>query len=283
LTSLFGTRSRSVKHGGAAERRGARDPIERALQAAAARYAGLHPRFRWYARLKYRMDPCYRVIARHIGEGSFTVDLGTGLGMLPVLLGELGERRQALGVEWDREKVRCGLHASRGLPGVEIIEGDLHAFALPACDVITLVDVLHYYEAHRQEEILKQCRAALRPGGRLLIREGDGSRPGGARFTRIVEMGATRMGWNRGPAVRFRPIAELRSALVALGFRVHEDELAVRFFPGNVLLVAGAREHEVASQAQAALPAPVIGIPSTCELDPTDDPTQGAQRLSLLE
>jgi len=215
------------------------DPMDRALKAAAARYAGLHPRFLWYVRVKYRMDPCYRAIARHIGEGSFTVDLGTGLGMLPVLLGELGERRQALGVEWDREKVRCGLHASRGLPGVEMVEGDLHAFVLPACDVITLVDVLHYYEAHKQEELLERCRAALRPGGRLLIREGDGARRGGARFTRIVERWATRMGWNRGPAVRFRPISELRAALVDLGFRVDEDEVAGRFHPGNVLLVAG--------------------------------------------
>ncbi len=235
----FRTEVRRRGHRGSAERRGAPDPLERALVAATARYVGLHPRFRWYARLKYRFDPCYRAIARHIGEDSFTVDLGTGLGMLPVLLGELGGRRRALGVDWDREKVRCGLHASRGLPGVEMVEGDLHAFALPACDVITLVDVLHYYEAPRQEEILQRCRLALGPGGRLIIRDGDGARPGGARFTRIVETWATRMGWNRGPAVHFRPISELRAALVGLGFRVDEDEVASRSHPGNVLLVAG--------------------------------------------
>jgi SAM-dependent methyltransferase len=250
---FFRTRLRRLRHRGSAERRGARDPIDRALEAAAARYVGLHPRFRWYARLKYRMDPCYRAIARHIGEDSFTVDLGTGLGMLPVLLGELGGRRRALGVEWDREKVRCGLHASRGLPGVEMVEGDLQAFALPVCDVITLVDVLHYYEAHRQEEILKRCRAALGPGGRLLIREGDGARPGGARFTRIVERWATRMGWNRGPGVRFRPISELRAALAGLGFRVDEDEVSGRFHPGNVLLVAG---------LEAAAGRPRTGVPA---------------------
>jgi SAM-dependent methyltransferase len=232
------TRLRRLGHRGSAEPGGGPDPIGRALEAAAARYVGLHPRFRWYALMKYRMDPCYRAIARHIGEDSFTVDLGTGLGMLPVLLGEIGEGRRAVGVEWDREKVRCGLHASRGLPGVEMVEGDLRAFALPACDVVTLVDVLHYYEATGQEEILKKCRTALRPGGRLLIREGDGARRGGARFTRIVERWVTRLGWNRGPLVRFRPISELRTALVELGFRVHEDDVAGRLHPGNVLLVA---------------------------------------------
>jgi O-methyltransferase len=214
------------------------EAIERALKSAGTRYAGLHPRFRWYARVKYRLDPCYGAIARQIGGDSVTVDLGTGLGMLPVLLGELGERRRALGVEWDRAKVRCGLHASRDLPGVEIVEGDLRDYPLPRCDVITLVDVLHYYDARGQEEILRRCRAALGPEGRLLIREGDGARAGGARFTRIVERGVTRLGWNRGPLVRFRPISELRAALVDLGFRVDEHEVAGRLYPGNRLLVA---------------------------------------------
>jgi SAM-dependent methyltransferase len=236
---FFRTRLRGPGHRWSAARRGAPDPIDRALEAAAARYAGLHPRFRLYARVKYRMDPCYRAIARHIGEDSFTVDLGTGLGMLPVLLGELGGGRRALGVDWDREKLRCGIHASRGLAGVEMVEGDLRAFALPACDVITLGDVLHYYEAPGQVEVLQRCRAVLKPGGRLLIREGDAARPGGARLARKIEWWATRLGWNRGPGMRFRPSAELRALLVGLGFRVDENDVSGRFHPGNVLLVAG--------------------------------------------
>lgn len=215
-----------------------RDPVERALRAAAARYVGAQPQFRWYAFLKYRMDPCYRAIGQRVSKDSFTVDLGTGLAMLPVLLGELGERRRALGIEWDSERMRCGLHAARGLPGVEMVKGDLHTTPIPACDVITLIDVLHYYEADKQEALLRRCRAALRPGGRLFLREGDGSRRGGARWTRIVERCATRLGWNRGPVVRFRPISELRSTLVKLGFHVTESELASWFLPGNVLLVA---------------------------------------------
>ena len=223
------------------------DPVERALKASAARYIGVHPRFRWYAFLKYRMDPCYRAIGQRVGKDSFTVDLGTGLGMLPVLLGELGEHRRVLGIEWDPERMRCGQHAARGIPGVEMVKGDLHTTPIPACDVITLIDVLHYYEADRQEALLRRCRAALSPGGRLLLREGDGGRPGGAHWTRIVEKWATRLGWNHGPVVRFRPISELRATLVKLGFHVDEDEVASRFLPGNVLLVA---EVEETSQPQ---------------------------------
>jgi uncharacterized protein (DUF2062 family)/SAM-dependent methyltransferase len=208
-----------------------------AVMQARRRYDSAHPRFKWYARMKYVMDPCYRAIAQLVPEGSFTVDLGTGLGMLPVLLGELGGGRQALGVEWDVAKADCGAAACRGLDGVRVVADDLRNFALPACDVITLVDVLHYYDADAQRALLQRCRAALRDGGRLLVREGDAARRRGARWTRAVEAVVTRLGWNRGPKVRFRPIAELRDELAALGFTVDVAEVAGQLHPGNVLLV----------------------------------------------
>jgi uncharacterized protein (DUF2062 family) len=217
--------------------RAAARPVAAAIERAPRRYDGLHPRFKWYARMKYRMDPCYRAIAPLVPEGAFTVDLGTGLGMLPVLLGLCGGGRRALGIEWDADKVACGLHAARALTGVEIAAGDVRSCALPPCDVITLVDVLHYYGADEQRTLLGRCKEALRPGGRLLVREGDRERTGGARFTRLVERAMVRLGWNRGPTVRFRPVAELRADLEALGFRVRVDEVAGRLHPGNVLLV----------------------------------------------
>jgi uncharacterized protein (DUF2062 family) len=223
----------------AAQRRAvADDPVARAISLARDRYDGLPGRYRWYARMKDVMDPCYRAIAPRVPTGAFAVDLGTGLGMLPVVLGLLGGGRRALGVEWDGGKVSCGRHAARGLDGVEVVEGDVRAFPIPPCDAITLVDVLHYYDAPAQRALLERCKEALRPAGRLFIREGDRRRRGGARFTRLLEAAVTRLGWNRGPQVRFRPIAELTAELEGLGFRVQVDEVAGRLHPGNVLLVA---------------------------------------------
>lgn len=219
-------------------RREAGDPVRAAISAASRRYDGLHRKFKIYARLKYRLDPAYRTIAPLVPPGAFTVDLGSGLGMLPVVLGLLGQGRRALGVEWDASKVACGQHAAKGLAGVEVVEGDVRAFELPACDVITLVDMLHYYDPDVQRQLLERCRTALRPSGQLLIREGDRARSGGARFTRLVEKLVTRLGWNRGPAVRFRPLADLRANLETLGFSVRVDEVAGRLHPGNVLLIA---------------------------------------------
>ncbi|MEO6954245.1 MAG: DUF2062 domain-containing protein [Polyangia bacterium] len=213
------------------------DPIRDAIELARHRYDREPGRFKWYARMKYMMDPCYRAIAAHVRPGTFTVDLGTGLGMLPVLLGLLGER-QALGIEWDAAKAEAGQRAAAGLAGIGIVTGDAREYPLPPCDVVTVVDVLHYYDDDTQRRVLARCRAALRPGGVLLVREGDGARVGGSRFTRAVEQTVTKLGWNRGPAVRFRPITELETELRELGFTVERDEVAGTLHPGNVLLVA---------------------------------------------
>lgn len=214
-------------------------PIREAIERARGRFLSsrLRPFLRHYAGMKYRMDPCYRAIAALIPEGAYLVDLGTGLGMLPICLGELGGGRRALGVEWDEEKVEGGQAVCAGLP-VELVRGDIFAFALPPCDAVSLVDVLHYYDGERQRALLERAAAALRPGGQLLVREGDGELRGGARLTRLLERWAVRLGWNRAPRVRFRPIAELEADLSALGLEVERAEVAGALHPGNVLLRA---------------------------------------------
>ena len=79
----------------------ARPDIAAALKAAAHRYTGTPRRFRYYARAKYRLDPCYSALCARIPAGAAVVDLGCGLGMLAVALAELGDGRRTLGIDWD--------------------------------------------------------------------------------------------------------------------------------------------------------------------------------------
>ena len=215
-----------------------RPDIAAALTAAARRYAATPRRFRYYARAKYRLDPCYSALCARIPAGAAVVDLGCGLGMLAVALAELGEGRCTLGIDWDGAKIAAGQQAAVGLAGVTLRQGDLREQTLAACDFITLVDVLHYYEPAVQTRVLQRAAAALRPGGQLLIRETDPARRGGARLTRFIERLMVRLGWNRGPAVHYRPLAELHAELCALGLATEQLELAGATHPGNVLVCA---------------------------------------------
>lgn len=213
------------------------DPIALAICRAAQRYAQTPRKFRYYARAKYRMDPCYTALLRRIPEGALVVDLGCGLGMLGVALAELGGGRRTWGVDWDAEKIAAGTRAANGLE-VVLCKGDLRTAELPACDVVVLVDVLHYYDAATQTAILTRAAAALLPSGRLLLRETDAARRGGVRLTRFFERAMVRLGWNHGPKVYYRPIAELVQTLHGLGFTTEQLEVAGKTHPGNVLLCA---------------------------------------------
>jgi len=231
------------------------DPVADAIDVARRRYDREPGKWKFYARMKYVMDPCYRAIAAKIAPGTFTVDLGTGLGMLPVMLGLMGQRR-ALGVEWDAGKAAAGARAAAGLADIEIVAGDARQFSIPSCDVITIVDMLHYYEPALQRDLLARCKAALRPGGRILIREGDEARGGGAYFTRAVEAVVTKLGWNRGPRVKFRPIVELEADLASLGFTVARAQVAGAMHPGNVLLEACPAHNETNPGQSTPAPSP---------------------------
>jgi SAM-dependent methyltransferase len=191
-----------------------------------------------YAWFKYRLDPCYLAVAAHIPPNSFTVDVGTGLGMLPVLLSLWGGQRDSLGIEYDAAKARVATVAADGLDGVCISEDDALTCEMPRCDVVTLVDVLHYYPPEVQRSLLARCANALNPGGRILLRETDRKHRGGAGWTRWLERQTINLGWNKGSQALFRSIDDIASDLAELGFRVRRQAVAGSLYPGNVLLVA---------------------------------------------
>jgi O-methyltransferase involved in polyketide biosynthesis len=104
--------------------------------------------------------------------------------------------------------------------------------------VVTLIDVLHYFEPSQQARLLRRVADSLPSGGLLLIRETDGGRCGATRFTRAFERIAMAIGWNRGAQTHFRSRAEWTEELAAAGFRVSVSDVSGRMNPGNVLLVA---------------------------------------------
>lgn len=214
----------------------AADGLDAVIARATERYAFAHPRYRYYARWKYRLDPVYRALCQRVPTNASVVDLGCGLGMLPIALAEAGRGRELLGLDWDADKVAVGQRAAAGLAQVTLQRADIHQGELPACEVVTLIDVLHYYQPARQDALLGRVAAALRPGGLLLIRETDPARRGGAGLTRLIERAMVRFGWNLGPQVAYRSLDELAAALTQLGFAVVKTELAATTHPGNVLL-----------------------------------------------
>jgi len=211
-----------------------------ALLRASRRYHKLcRPGSLWlwgYAWSKYRLDPAYLQVAALIPPGSLTLDLGTGLGMLPALLNELGGMRSVLGLEWDQSKVEASLRVINGSPSIRIQQADVFEAIFPPCEAIVIMDVLHYFPERLQNTLLEKCLSALRVGGRLILRETEAQLGGGRAFTRKLEWLAIHSGWNRGPELHYRSQADWIRTLEGLGLKCITGMPSSRVTPGNVLI-----------------------------------------------
>jgi uncharacterized protein (DUF2062 family)/SAM-dependent methyltransferase len=207
---------------------------EALVQRATARFAEARRGHRIYARMKYRMDPLYREVSTIIGTADRVVDIGTGLGMLPIVLALGRPGREVVGIDWDADKIASGQQACADLQGVTLQEADMREYAIPACDTVVLADVLHYWPLEVQRDLLDRAADALAPGGRLIIRETD--REARSALTRLLEGIAVRVGWNKGPGLTYRTGQELQEELEQRGLACASTAASSSVHKGNILV-----------------------------------------------
>lgn len=102
------------------------------------------------------------------------VELGCGVGLLMVLLGEAFPRTQVIGLDVSSESVRVAAQRCHQLPNVECYAYDGEALPAQAhqADLVVLANLLHHVPPKRREPLLARLRSwALRPGGRLVVFE----------------------------------------------------------------------------------------------------------------
>ncbi|MGK3999663.1 DUF2062 domain-containing protein [Sorangium sp. So ce1024] len=243
-------------------------PWVHAVERVAARYSppdaatpAQRTRFH-YVRFKLLGDPVARMIADIAGDrpGALgeVLDIGTGAGQLPILLLELGRAERARGFDWDRAKIEDAVRASGAAPGAtppgspgspderpaapalptEFWCADAREAELGEADTVLLIDLLHYFRVEEQDAILRRAAAAVRPGGRLLVREADTERGLRSSITLLEERIFTALRFNRGERVRFRPAREIVAQLEQLGFSCETRPAWGKTPFSNVLIVA---------------------------------------------
>ncbi len=205
-----------------------------AVERTVARYALAPKSAKHYVAAKLRWDPVIDVIVGlgfSLGE---TLDAGAGRGQCGLCLAELGLVSALSGFDWDENKVAVATLAAHGRASYAI--GELSSHAFDAKDTILLVDVLHYLPLEEQEQLLARAFSALRPGGRLLIRDVDASAPRSV-WTRTAEHVGAFFNVNRAGALAFRSAEDLHRSLRALGASVSQHAASGNALT-NVLLVA---------------------------------------------
>ena len=215
-------------------------------------------RFAWhFAQGKLGRDPVFRGLLERgdLPPGAVVVDIGCGQGLLASLLAAVDRlsAEAAWPAEWPAAPAGCRYHgielmdrdvarahaALHDLPvSPRIACADMRQAVLPPCDAVVILDVLHYVSHADQQALLQRVRAALRPGGRLLLRVGDASQQRGFLVSQAVDRLVTWVRGHRMPPTHGRSVAEWRVLLEGLGFAVQPVPMSQGTPFANVLLVA---------------------------------------------
>lgn len=201
-----------------------------------------------YVRVKTLTDPVTKLIVDLLGDGpgvlGDVLDLGTGRGQIPVMMLELGRASSATGFDWDAVKIESARRAAAMTPPLparfEVADLSTVAAPLPAADTVLLIDVIHYLTIAEQDTLLAQAATAVRPGGRLVVREADTERGWRSAMTLAEEKLFTFVGFNRGARVHFRPAKSIVGRLRDAGL-VCRVEPAWGMTPFSNVLVIGDR------------------------------------------
>lgn len=189
------------------------------------------PFLRSYVRSKLRSDPVYgAVLPLLLDHPHPIVDLGCGVGLLPLLLRESGFTREIVGIDFDAKKISSAKKATRD---VDFRVGDARD-PLPPNHSVVMLDLLHYFTNDEQQTILANAAHAVPPGGMIIIRDAIDDASWRYRATWLAESFARLVFWLKAERLNF----PTRERLTIPGFAIEARPLWGRTPFNNYLFVA---------------------------------------------
>ncbi|MEA2166677.1 MAG: hypothetical protein QOK37_4804 [Thermoanaerobaculia bacterium] len=158
---------------------------------------------RIYVRAKIRTDPVYDAVFDRIQCSSEPLlDVGCGVGILPLYLRARGFTAPISGVDHDERKIGI---ARMVMPGATFVAGDARD-ALTAGGTVVLLDLLHYLTSREQADLLTSAAAHATT---VIVR--DALRDGSWRYrlTYAQEMFSRVVRWLRADRLHFPARAEV--------------------------------------------------------------------------
>jgi cyclopropane fatty-acyl-phospholipid synthase-like methyltransferase len=158
-------------------------------------------------------------IGQYLPEEGPVLDLGCGFGLFSLYYAQLLPGAQFHGVDLDGRRIAIAARAARrlGLANAVYAVGDAREFRATRVHAAAyMLDIVHHVPPETVEPLLAGLYKAIRPGGRLIVKDVD-TQPAYKRwFTHALD----RLMSPRG-VIHYWPAEELQALLQRIGFRVH--------------------------------------------------------------
>ena len=197
----------------------------------------------WYVRSKLAMDPLYAAALRVFSQNRAPLlDVGCGIGLLPLCLNAQVDGLNYLGVDIDAGKIDIARSATMhaGVKGVRFEVADLTLGFPSHSGSVAILDVVQYLAPAARDELLAAAARRVAPEGVLVMRVGLDDQSWRAAITRMADRLGHSARWMstapQGQPTR-RGLAEILSRQ---GLRCEFTSLSGRL-PFNNWLVVGRR------------------------------------------
>jgi SAM-dependent methyltransferase len=203
------------------------------------------PRYRtragtaWFLRLRWWLTPYSRITSRLAPAGRI-LDLGCGHGLLALTAALERPDRELLGLDHDEKRIELAQRAAGTARNLRFETRPMLPLPDSRYRGILMIDVLHYFPAETQAELIRQAFDSLEPGGTLLVREVDPHQGFISKLNRTYERLATGVGFTRskmGTTHQFRSVSDWETLLATPGFQVRSERCSAPIF-SDVLFVA---------------------------------------------
>lgn len=192
---------------------------------------------RLYIAVKLRICPLLAV-ETYFPKAGAVLDLGSGNGFFSSLLKLGSPARTVVGIDLDPRKVAQARRLEAKLDRLSFNAGNIAEAAYPPSDAVSIIDVLYLIPYDVQERILRRAYGALRPGGRLLLKDMDTRPRWKYAWNMFQETVSVRLvGFTLGGKFYFRSQADYARLLESIGFKVEVVPLGRRQIHPHVLFI----------------------------------------------
>ncbi len=140
-----------------------------------------------YTRIKTKIEKNYEFFNNILPQKGHITDIGTGYGYLPYMLSFCSKNRSLTGIDYDCDKINTANHNISKNDRLNFICADVLEVNFPISDAFVINDVLHYMPKDKQKELIIKCINQLKPGGKIIIRDGNSEMKKKHKGTKLSE------------------------------------------------------------------------------------------------